>query len=118
MGKMEKTNLGLPAVQIWFPNLVYRILVNPHRDNYVYDRNSREIERVIGEACDPESARSFLIPLSTPPGGGLLWFAAPADRPGSRKYKGTHAVAPWIEESKVAYHIGSLYTFTSLVAHA
>ena len=83
---MEK--MGFPAVKIVFPSLFWHWFNNPHTDSYLY--SMKEID---GNKCNKSRQRTFLIPLTEPPGAGLYyWFK-----------NGTRV--------EVDYKVGNVYSF-------
>lgn len=93
LAKMER--MGFPAVKIVFPSLFWHWFNNPHTDNYLY-----QMDEIDGNICDKERQRTFLIPLTEPPGAGLYyWF-----KDGTRV--------------DVDYKIGNVYSFEVSVLHA
>jgi hypothetical protein len=68
LANMEQ--MGFPAVKIVFPSLFWHWFNNPHTDNYLY-----RMDEIDGKICDKSRQRTFLIPLTEPPGAGLYyWF--------------------------------------------
>jgi len=96
MGALSKLeNMGFPAVKVVFPSLFWHWFSNPHTDNYLY-----KMEELDGRKCDLARQRTFLIPLTEPPGAGLYYW-----------YKnGTRA--------EVDYKVGNVYSFEVTVLHA
>lgn len=96
MGVLAKDErMGFPAVKIVFPSLFWHWFNNPHTDNYLY-----QMEEIDGQKCDRAKQRTFLIPLTEPPGAGLYyWFK-----------NGTRV--------DVDYKVGNVYTFEVSVLHA
>jgi len=93
LSKME--NMGFPAVKVVFPSLFWHWFNNPHTDSYLY-----RMDEIDGKACDRARQRTFLIPLTEPPGAGLYYW-----------YKnGTRA--------EVDYKVGNVYSFEVSVLHA
>jgi len=93
LAKME--NMGFPAVKIVFPSLFWHWFNNPHTDSYLY-----QMDTINGDTCDKKRQRTFLIPLTEPPGAGLYyWFK-----------NGTRV--------DVDYKVGNVYSFEVSVLHA
>ena len=93
LSKME--NMGFPAVKVVFPSLFWHWFNNPHTDSYLY-----QMEEIDGNKCDKARQRTFLIPLTEPPGAGLYYW-----------YKnGTRM--------EVDYKVGNVYSFEVSVLHA
>lgn len=93
LSKMEK--MGFPAVKIVFPSLYWHWFNNPHTDSYLY-----RMDTIDGKVCDKQRQRTFLIPLTQPPGAGLYyWFK-----------NGTRV--------DVDYKVGNVYSFEVSVLHA
>lgn len=91
----QQENMGFPAVKIVFPSLFWHWFNNPHTDNYLYQMN-----KIDGKKCDRTKQRTFLIPLTEPPGAGLYyWFQ-----------NGTRI--------DVDYKVGNVYSFEVSVLHA
>lgn len=93
LSKME--NMGFPAVKVVLPSLFWHWFNNPHTDSYLY-----RMDELDGKRCDRARQRTFLIPLTDPPGAGLYYW-----------YKnGTRA--------QVDYKVGNVYSFEVSVLHA
>ncbi|VEU43492.1 unnamed protein product [Pseudo-nitzschia multistriata] len=93
LAKQER--MGFPAVKIVFPSLFWHWFNNPHTDNYLY-----QMDEIDGRQCDKDRQRTFLIPLTEPPGAGLYyWFG-----------DGTRV--------DVDYKVGNVYSFEVSVLHA
>jgi len=93
LASMEQ--MGFPAVKIVFPSLFWHWFNNPHTDSYLY-----QMEEIDGKSCDKSRQRTFLIPLTEPPGAGLYyWFK-----------NGTRV--------DVDYKVGNVYSFEVSVLHA
>jgi hypothetical protein len=93
LANMEQ--MGFPAVKIVLPSLFWHWFNNPHTDSYLYTMN--EID---GNTCDRKRQRTFLIPLTEPPGAGLYyWFK-----------NGTRV--------EVDYKVGNVYSFEVSILHA
>lgn len=91
----EEERMGFPAVKIVFPSLFWHWFNNPHTDNYLY-----QMDEIDGNVCDRDRQRTFLIPLTEPPGAGLYyWFK-----------NGTRV--------DVDYKVGNVYSFEVSVLHA
>jgi len=93
LAKME--NMGFPAVKIVFPSLFWHWFNNPHTDSYLY-----RMKEIDGNRCDRARQRTFLIPLTEPPGAGLYYW-----------YKNGTRV-------DVDYKVGNVYSFEVSVLHA
>ena len=93
LSKME--NMGFPAVKVVFPSLFWHWFNNPHTDSYLY-----QMEEIDGKKCDKARQRTFLIPLTEPPGAGLYYW-----------YKNGTRV-------EVDYKVGNVYSFEVSVLHA
>jgi len=91
----QDERMGFPAVKIVFPSLFWHWFNNPHTDQYLY-----KIDEIDGQECDRAKLRTFLIPLTEPPGAGLYyWFQ-----------NGTRV--------DVDYKVGNVYSFEVSVLHA
>jgi hypothetical protein len=70
---------GYPAIQIWLPCVLWESVLNVHTDLPVALRCDRALRAAGSSHCDPGSAMTFLVPLTTPPGAGILWYRAGPD---------------------------------------
>ncbi len=87
--------MGFPAVKVVFPSLFWHWFNNPHTDNYLY-----RMDEIDGKVCQKEKQRTFLIPLTEPPGAGLYYWYP----------NGTRV--------DVDYRVGNVYSFEVSVLHA
>jgi hypothetical protein len=91
----NQERMGFPAVKIVFPSLFWHWFNNPHTDSYLYI-----MDEIDGKTCDKARQRTFLIPLTEPPGAGLYyWFK-----------NGTRV--------EVDYKVGNVYSFEVSILHA
>lgn len=97
------SHIGYPAIQIWLPCFVWRVILNVHQDTYTFASIQSQLQRATGQRCEKKSATTFLVALADPPGAGLRWWSQRSD--------GTK------EEHLSPYRRGSMYTFPSRVIH-
>lgn len=87
---------GRPAFHIYGPSRIWQFLLNPHYDK-LYG-----LKQVGDKACE-ERVLSFSLPLSTPKGGGLIYWDAAGrhriERPDGSLLvwsgSAAHSIAPW-----------------------
>jgi hypothetical protein len=95
---------GYPAIQIWLPCALWKSVLNVHTDLGVALRAERALRAAGFPHCDPSSAKTFIIPLTTPPGAGLLWYReGPDGEP---------------VEHQQQYRKGYLYAFPAVLPHS
>eukprot|EP00746_Dinoflagellata_sp_MGD_P141216 gnl/MRDRNA2_/MRDRNA2_74362_c0_seq1.p1 gnl/MRDRNA2_/MRDRNA2_74362_c0~~gnl/MRDRNA2_/MRDRNA2_74362_c0_seq1.p1 ORF type:complete len:364 (-),score=41.58 gnl/MRDRNA2_/MRDRNA2_74362_c0_seq1:33-1124(-) len=105
-GEPTAEDLSHPNVQIYLPSLAWHSIVNIHNDMYVAwpFKKGRKGEARKGKQCDRSTFRSFLWPLNTPPGAGLLWWTV-----------NETGIAT---EHESLYEKGNLYTFHAALPHS
>ncbi|EOD17009.1 hypothetical protein EMIHUDRAFT_244584 [Emiliania huxleyi CCMP1516] len=99
-GEGAISHLRAPAAQIYLPNVVWAMLLNPHTDAL----QRQQLQRVEGEPCNGSTRTAFLLPLLTPPGTGLSWWKVSADGE--------------VVRHQTMYTRGSLYSWPLTLKHA
>ena len=89
------SSLGFPGVQIYLPNALWQVVVNPHEDGMY----SQQYGLSEDSTCANTTLTTFLMPVVAPEGAGLLFWNASG-------------------EYEAMYETGSLYAFNALLTHS
>ena len=98
-GAQARRGFGPPTVQAMLPSVFWHFVCNPHEDNVYY------IPEIDGAPCAEDSLSTFLFPLASPRGAGLVSWTL--DRASQR-----------VREHATPYEVGKMYTFNASLPHA
>ena len=91
-GGYEKSHLGMPAIGIILPHVLWHWIQNPHKDGIYENRIPKDI--IPCEKAD--KVTTFLIPLTAPNSGLRYW---------------TKEIDGKLSTNEVNYKVGNVYTF-------
>ena len=94
-GEDAAIGMGFPGIQIYLPNALWQVIVNPHTD----DMFSQQYGLGADPTCVNTTLTTFLVPVVAPEGAGLLFWNASG-------------------EHEVEYKVGSLYAFDAQLLHS
>ena len=94
-GGYEKSHLGMPAIGIIFPHVLWHWIQNPHDDGVYRNR----VPTNIVPCKKADDVTTFLIPLTAPEGSGLRDWTK--DQDGN------------VVMHETKYEVGNVYTFSA-----